>query len=88
MDDGRLRGHFRLMITPPGMITTPLGLIEADTEAAAWLWAKQLIRDKCAEETIDPHSRVELVDPQGRWLEPSSTIGELLRDRPALFPAK
>ena len=88
MGDARPQGHFRLMITPPGEITTPLGLIQADTEADAWLWAKQLIRDKCAEESIDRHSRVELVNPKGRWLEPSSTVGELLRDRPALFPAQ
>ncbi len=88
MDDARLPGHFRLMITPPGKVTTPLGLIEADSDAGAWLWAKQLVRDKCAEETLDPHSRVELVDPQGKWLEPSSTVGELLRDRPALFLAQ
>ncbi len=87
MDDPRVEGHYKLMITRPGAITTPLGLIEADTESEAWLWAKQLVRDKCAEEPMDPESRVELVDPQGMWLEPSSTVGELLSERPAFFSA-
>jgi hypothetical protein len=85
MDGRQQPKHFRLMITPPGKITTPLALIEADGEAEAWRWAKQLIQDKCGEETIDPNSRVELIDPKGRWLEPSSTVAELLIERPALF---
>ena len=80
MSDKMLLRHFRLMVTPPGKKTSPLGLIEADTEASAWLLADQLLRNKCAEEPIDPDSRIELVDPQGRWLEPSSTVGEHLTE--------
>jgi hypothetical protein len=85
MDDRELFRNFRLMITQPGEKTGPLGLIEADTAAEAWLWAKQLVRDKCEEESIDPDSRVDLIDPKGKWIEPSSTVAELLNDRPAFF---
>lgn len=78
MDDTSRLRHFRLMVTPPGRNTTPLGLIEADTEASAWLLADRLLQNKCEEEPIDPDSRVELVDPEGKWLEPSSTVREHL----------
>lgn len=80
MDDNGLLRHFRLMVTRPGKKIAPLGLIEADTEASAWLLADRLLRNKCAEEPIDPDSRVELVDPEGRSLEPSSTVGEVLTE--------
>jgi len=80
MDDEMLLRHFRLMVTPPGKKTSPLGLIEADTEASAWLLADRLLQNKCAEEPIDPDSRVELVDSEGRWLGPSSTVGEHLTE--------
>jgi hypothetical protein len=88
MDERRLFRNFRVMITQPGKNTAPFGLIEADTEAEAWLWTKQLIREKGMEESIDPDSRVELVDPEGRWLEPSSTVRELLSEQPEVFFAQ
>lgn len=80
MDDKKLLRHFRLMVTRPGKKTSPLGLIEAETEASAWLLADQLLQNKCAEEPIDPDSRVELVDPDGRRLEPPSKVGDHLTE--------
>ncbi len=80
MDDKTPLRHFRLLVTPPGKTASPLGLIEADTEASAWLLADRLLQNKCAEKPIDRDSRVELVDPEGRRLEPSSTVGKHLEE--------
>ena len=72
--------HYTVYVTPPGKNTTPLGLVEADTEDSAWLLAARLIQNKCSKDRIHPESLVELVDPDGRWLEQSSTVGEHLMD--------
>ncbi|WP_141521575.1 hypothetical protein [Novosphingobium sp. PC22D] len=74
------KGLYSVYITPPGRNATPFGPVEASHDAGALHALGQLVRAKCAKQDIDPESKLELVSPDGRWLDATSQVKEHLTD--------